>query len=269
MVPGVTANGGLVRLLVFLGVLLSLMALEAGFPKRRRAIPRRDRWPANLLITLLGALLARLCFPMGAVGMAVVVERWGWGLLPATDLPRVAQSVLAFVLLDLAIYVQHILFHRIPVLWRLHRVHHADEELDVTSGSRFHPVEILLSMGIKGVWIAALGATPEGVLAFEIVLNAGAMFNHANLRIPPWLDAPLRLLVVTPDMHRVHHSIIRAETDSNFGFNFPWWDRLFGTYRPEPGQGHEGMTIGIPAFRDPAELRLDRMLTQPFRSAAE
>jgi len=264
VVPGVTANGGLVRLLVFLGVLLSLMALEAGFPKRRRAIPRRDRWPANLLITLLGALLARLCFPMGAVGMAVVVERWGWGLLPATDLPRVAQSVLAFVLLDLAIYVQHILFHRIPVLWRLHRVHHADEELDVTSGSRFHPVEILLSMGIKGVWIAALGATPEGVLAFEIVLNAGAMFNHANLRIPPWLDAPLRLLVVTPDMHRVHHSVIARETHSCFGFNLPWWDRLFRTYRAQPEAGHKAMRIGLMSPRGWATRSLGVLLAMPF-----
>ena len=174
-------------------------------------------------------------------------------------------SVLA---LDLAIYVQHVLFHAVPVLWRLHRMHHADLDIDATTGVRFHPIEIVLSLLIKLGVVAAIGAPALAVLVFEVLLNATSIFNHSNVRMPPPVDARVRWLVVTPDMHRVHHSIIRAETDSNFGFNFPWWDRLFGTYRAQPAQGHQGMTIGIDKFRDPAELRLDRMLTQPFRDDA-
>ena len=169
------------------------------------------------------------------------------------------------MLLDLAIYLQHVLFHAVPVLWRLHRMHHADLDIDVTTGLRFHPVEILLSMAIKLMVVVALGTPALAVLLFEVLLNATSIFNHANLRLPGWLDGALRLVVVTPDMHRVHHSVTPRETNSNFGFNFALWDRLFGTYHAQPAAGHEGMAIGIEQFRDPGELRLDRMLTQPLR----
>jgi sterol desaturase/sphingolipid hydroxylase (fatty acid hydroxylase superfamily) len=170
----------------------------------------------------------------------------------------------AIVALDLAVYLQHVLFHAVPVLWRLHRVHHADTDFDVTTGTRFHPIEILVSTGIKCAAVAAIGAPAMAVLAFEVILNATAMFNHANARLPESVDRWLRRLVVTPDMHRVHHSLVRRETNSNFGFNLPYWDRLFGTYRAQPAHGHAGMTIGLEAFRDPKEVRLDRMLLQPF-----
>ena len=172
---------------------------------------------------------------------------------------------LSFLVLDFAIYLQHRLFHGVPLLWRLHRVHHADLDVDATTGNRFHPIEILLSMAIKFGVIAAIGAPALGVLLFEILLNATSLFNHANLRIPNWLEPGLRWLVVTPDMHRVHHSIHRDETDSNFGFNLPWWDRMFRTYRPQPRDGHEGITLGIGQFRDEKDLRFWRTLTQPFR----
>jgi sterol desaturase/sphingolipid hydroxylase (fatty acid hydroxylase superfamily) len=171
----------------------------------------------------------------------------------------------AVVLLDLAIYAQHVVFHAVPVLWRLHRMHHADLELDVTSGLRFHPVEIVLSMVIKCLVVALLGAPALGVVIFEVLLNATAMFNHSNVRLPLWLDRGLRFLLVTPDMHRIHHSVVREETDSNFGFALAWWDRIFRTYRAEPAAGQMGMVIGLPVFRDPGELRLDRMLMQPLR----
>ena len=169
------------------------------------------------------------------------------------------------VVLDLVIYLQHVLFHAVPALWRLHRMHHADLEFDVTTGTRFHPIEIVLSMLIKLTVIGALGAPALSVLIFEVLLNATAMFNHSNVQLPAPVDCILRWLVVTPDMHRVHHSVVVRETNSNFGFNLPWWDRLFGTYRAQPEAGHEGMTIGVKEIRDPAEQRLDRMLTQPFR----
>jgi sterol desaturase/sphingolipid hydroxylase (fatty acid hydroxylase superfamily) len=169
------------------------------------------------------------------------------------------------VLLDLAIYFQHVMFHAVPTLWRLHRVHHADPEFDVTTGTRFHPVEILLSTAIKCGAVAASGAPPVAVLVFELLLNATAMFNHANASLPAWLDRVMRLIVVTPDMHRVHHSIRYEESSSNFGFNLPWWDRLFGTYRPQPKLGHEGMTIGVDAFRSADDSRLERLLVQPFK----
>jgi len=169
------------------------------------------------------------------------------------------------IVLDLAIYLQHVLFHAVPVLWRLHRMHHADLEFDVSTGVRFHPIEILLSMGIKLGVVAALGTPAVAVLVFEVLLNATSMFNHGNVRLPARTDRVLRWIVVTPEMHRVHHSVVPRETNSNFGFNLPWWDRLFGTYRAQPAAGHEGMTIGIAQFRDPSELRLDRLLIQPFR----
>ncbi|MBI2736268.1 MAG: sterol desaturase family protein [Rhodospirillales bacterium] len=259
------AHEPVIRLGAFVGI-FALMALwELWAPRRREAIGRLRRWPSNLGIVVLDTLLVRLAFPTAAVGVALLADSRGWGLLPALDAPPLLAIAAAVVLLDLAIYLQHVLFHAVPVLWRLHRMHHADLEFDVTTGARFHPIEILLSMAIKLGVVAALGAPAAAVLIFEVLLNATSMFNHGNVRLPAGLDRVLRWLVVTPDMHRVHHSILPRETNSNFGFNLPWWDRLFGTYRAQPQAGHQAMTIGIEQFRDPSELRLDRMLLQPFR----
>jgi sterol desaturase/sphingolipid hydroxylase (fatty acid hydroxylase superfamily) len=255
----------LLRLGAFAGVLAVMMAAEALWPRRDRGFPRWRRWPSNIGVVALNTLLLRLAFPTAAIGVAIAIEGRGLGLLPWLGVPGWLGVILAVVLLDLAIYLQHVAFHAMPPLWRLHRMHHADLDIDVTTGLRFHPVEILLSMLIKLGVVVALGAPPVAVLIFEVVLNATAMFSHGNLRLPAGIDRALRLLLVTPDMHRVHHSAIRAETDSNYGFNLAIWDRLFGTYRAQPAAGHDGMTIGIEAFRDPRELRLDRMLTQPVR----
>ncbi len=193
-----------------------------------------------------------------------VDQERGWGLLRLAGLPHWATVLLAIVLLDLVIYAQHVLFHGVPALWRLHRMHHADLDVDVTTGVRFHPVEILLSIGIKLGAVAILGAPLLGVLLFEILLNVSSLFNHGNVRMPERLDRVARWLVVTPDMHRTHHSAVPSETNSNFGFNLPWWDRLFGTYRAAPAAGHEAMRLGLEQFRDPRDLRLDRMLLQPL-----
>jgi sterol desaturase/sphingolipid hydroxylase (fatty acid hydroxylase superfamily) len=258
-----------VRVGAALGV-FGLMALwEVLAPRRAATIGRARRWPSNIGIVVLDALLVRLLIPVAAVGMAVIAAQRGWGLLNITSWPSLLEGLLGFLALDLAIYAQHVAFHKVPVLWRLHRMHHADLDVDVTTGLRFHPIEILLSMLIKIVIVLLIGVPAAAVIAFEVVLNATSMFNHSNAAIPAWIDRVVRLLVVTPDMHRVHHSVLRRETDSNFGFNLPWWDRLFGTYRPAPEAGHDGMTIGLPIFRDPRELRLDRLLSQPFRDDAE
>ncbi|MDI1283215.1 MAG: sterol desaturase family protein [Reyranella sp.] len=259
------SNEPVVRFGFFLGVFVVVAAWETLAPRRARQLPRWARWPANLGIVALDTALVRVLLPTTAVAFALAGEQRGWGLLNNADLPHWLAVVLAVLALDLAIYLQHVLFHVVPVLWRLHRMHHADLDIDVTTGARFHPIEIAASMVLKLAAIAALGAPAEAVLAFEILLNATAMFNHANLRLPAGLDRGLRWIVVTPDMHRVHHSIVPRETNSNFGFNAPWWDRLFGTYRAQPAAGHEAMTIGIEQFRAPGEQRLDRMLTQPFR----
>ncbi len=246
--------------------IFAAMALwEVLSPKRPLSIGRVRRWPGNLGILVLDALLVRLLIPGAAVGMAVVAAQRGWGLLNITPWPGWLEALIGFLALDLAIYAQHVAFHKVPLLWRLHRMHHADLDIDVSTGLRFHPVEIVLSMLIKIAVVLLVGVPAVAVVAFEVVLNATSMFNHSNAAIPLWLDRIVRLIVVTPDMHRVHHSVLRHETDSNFGFNLPWWDRLFGTYRPQPEAGHARMTIGLPIFRDPAELRLDRLITQPFR----
>ena len=264
----ISAHESFIRLVVFAGVFALMAAWEILAPRREQRIGRGRRWPSNIGVVALDTLLVRLLFPITAVGVALLAEARGWGLFATLELPLWASIVLGVVLLDLAIYLQHVLFHAVPALWRLHRMHHADLEFDVTTGTRFHPIEILLSMGIKLGIVAALGVPAVAVLIFEVLLNATSMFNHANVRIPKTVDRFLRWLVVTPDMHRVHHSIVRRETNSNFGFNLPWWDRLFGTYRDQPAAGHEGMTIGIEQFREPRELRLDRMLIQPFHDQA-
>lgn len=254
-----------IRLGFFLGVFLLMALWETLAPRRPRLLGRLLRWPNNLGLVLLDTLAVRLLFPLAGVGMAFVAQSHGWGLFNIVGMPVLIAAPVAVVLLDLTIYGQHVAFHAVPALWRLHRMHHADLEFDVTTGLRFHPIEILLSMALKLAAVVVLGAPPLAVLAFEIMLNATAQFNHGNVRLPPGWDRRLRLVVVTPDMHRVHHSVERRETDSNFGFNLPWWDRLFGTYRAQPALGHTLMTIGIDRFRDPRELWLHRMLLQPFR----
>jgi sterol desaturase/sphingolipid hydroxylase (fatty acid hydroxylase superfamily) len=258
-------NEPVIRLTAFAGVFAAMAAWESLAPRRHRQLERGTRWPGNIGIVILDTVLVRLVFPTTAVGVALVAEARGWGLFHALDLSAWAGVLLGVVALDLAIYLQHVLFHAVPALWRLHRMHHADLEIDVTTGARFHPIEILLSMGLKLGVVAALGMPAVAVLCFEVLLNATSMFNHSNVRMPAGIDRVLRWFVVTPDMHRVHHSIVARETNSNFGFNLPWWDRLFGTYRDQPAAGHEAMTIGIEQFRKPVEQRLDRMLTQPFR----
>ncbi|WP_282038527.1 sterol desaturase family protein [Halomonas alimentaria] len=256
-----------VRLGVFATLLLGMALWELVAARRPQRVPRGRRWPANLMIVVLDTLAVRLVFPLAAVGVALAIEPRGWGLMPWLGVPGWLAVPLCVLALDAIIYFQHRVFHAVPWLWRLHRMHHADPEFDVTTGLRFHPMEILLSMLLKVIAVVALGAPAVAVLLFEVILNATSLFNHGNVRLPARLDRRLRLLVVTPDMHRVHHSWHRHETDSNFGFNLPWWDRLFGTYRAQPEEGHLGMTLGLEAFRAPRELRLDRMLTQPFRPA--
>ena len=257
------ANEPLIRMAFFLGILLVMALWEVAAPRRRREIPRLLRWSNNLGVVVIDTLLVRLTFPIVAVGLALMAQERGWGLFNIFDVPAWIAFLVSVLALDLAIYLQHVMFHAVPGLWRLHRMHHADLEFDVTTGLRFHPVEILLSMGIKLAVVAALGPPAVAVLVFEVLLNATAMFNHSNIRIPVGIDRILRLFVVTPDMHRVHHSIHPSETNSNFGFNLPWWDRLLGTYRPQPRDGHEAMTIGIEQFRTRRDLWLDRMLIQP------
>lgn len=254
-----------IRLACFAAVFLLMALWEIAAPQRPRSHNRALRWPNNLGIVAVDTLLVRLVLPTAAVGVALQAQAAGWGLLALTGWPAWFKIVVAFIALDLAIYLQHVLFHAVPAFWRLHRMHHADLDFDVSTGVRFHPFEILLSLAIKIAVVAAIGAPPLAVLLFEIVLNATSMFSHGNVRLPAALDRLIRLIVVTPDMHRVHHSIIPAETNSNFGFNFSLWDRMFGTYRPQPAQGQLGMTIGLSQFREPRELWLDRLLTQPFR----
>ena len=250
---------------IFLLVFAMLAAWELLAPRRPLAVGRLRRWPGNFGVLAVDVLAVRLLMPAAAVGAALYAAGHGLGLFNWLQLRLSVGAILGFLALDLTIWAQHWLFHHVPMLWRLHRMHHADLDIDVTTGVRFHPVEILLSLLIKFAVIALIGAPALAVLIFEVLLNATSMFNHSNVRMPVPVDRIVRLLVVTPDMHRVHHSIVRAETNSNFGFNFPWWDRLFGTYRAQPAAGHDGMTIGIESFRDPAELRLDRMLLQPLR----
>jgi sterol desaturase/sphingolipid hydroxylase (fatty acid hydroxylase superfamily) len=253
-----------IRLGFFLSV-FGLMALwEWIAAKRKRTLSRWQRWPHNIGISIVNTVVTRILAPAGAVGFAEFAHAKGWGVFNMVPWPP-WDGFIAFLLLDLAIYLQHRAFHYLPVLWRLHRMHHADLDVDVTTGARFHPIEIALSLGIKFAVITALGASPWVVLVFEIALNATSMLNHSNVRMPDGLEKLFRCLVPTPDMHRIHHSIVRSETDSNFGFNLPWWDWLFRTYRAQPEAGHEKMTLGIEEFREPAELRIDRLLLQPFR----
>lgn len=254
-----------IRLGGFATVLLVMALWEVLAPRRQQQIGRLRRWPGNLGAVALDTAIVRLVLPTATVGMAFFAEAHGWGFLDILAAPAWLTFVASLIFLDLTIYLQHVLFHAVPVLWRIHRMHHSDLEFDVTTGVRFHPLEILLSMAFKLCVVAAVGTPPVAALIFEVVLNATSLFNHGNVVLSKPLDRLLRWVVVTPEMHRVHHSVVASETNSNFGFNLPWWDRLFGTYQAQPRAGHEAMTIGINQFRDPRELRLDRMLLQPFR----
>jgi sterol desaturase/sphingolipid hydroxylase (fatty acid hydroxylase superfamily) len=264
----VLAAESLIRLAGFFVVFAAIAAGEAAAPRRVRSYSRLRRWPSNIAVAALNTGVVRVVFPATAVSLALFGEKRSWGLLNNLPINASTAVVAAVVVMDLAIYLQHVMFHAVPALWRVHRMHHADLDFDVTTGSRFHPVEIVLSMLIKFAVVVALGAPAVGVLIFEVALNATSMFNHGNLRLPIGIDRWLRWIVVTPDMHRVHHSVVVGETNSNFGFNLPWWDRLLGTYRDQPAAGHDSMTIGIEQFRDAREQRLDRMLLQPFRGPA-
>ena len=261
------ANEQAIRLGLFLLIFLGMSLWEVLAPRRSQAFDRRARWPHNIGLLLLDVALLRVVAPGAAIAVALSGEAHSWGLVNALGLPAWAAIVLAVALLDLAIYFQHVMFHAVPTLWRLHRVHHTDLDFDLTTGTRFHPIEILISTGIKCAAVAAIGAPAFSVLVFELLLNGTAMFNHANVRLPKLLDSMLRWAIVTPDMHRVHHSIVYNETNSNFGFNLPWWDRLFGTYRAQPAAGHEAMVIGVDAFRSREDLRLNRLLMQPLRES--
>ena len=257
----------MIRFSVFLGVFVLLAAMEVVIPRRRLTTSKPRRWRANLAIVVLNPLSVALIYPVLPVGVAMMAAEQGWGFFNQLSLPYWLTVTVSVVALDLVIYVQHVMHHAIPTLWRLHMMHHADLDLDMTTGLRFHPLEIIISMAIKLSAVVALGAPPLAVLIFEVVLNATAMFNHSNIRIPEKADRLLRLFVVTPDMHRVHHSVIIRETNSNYGFCLPWWDRLLGTYKAKPARGHMDMVIGLAQFRDPEKLSLPRLLVMPFVEA--
>ncbi len=262
----ILSNEGAIRIGFFVGVFVLMASWEIAAPRRALTVAKLRRWASNIGIVVFNTLLLRLIFPAAAVGAAIFAAEHGWGVLNHLSLPYPVAFAVSVLILDLVVYLQHVMFHAVPAFWRLHRTHHADLDFDVTTGSRFHPIEILLSMCIKFGVIFALGPPLLAVLMFEVLLNATAMFNHSNVAIPVTLDRWLRWLVVTPDMHRVHHSIRRHETNSNFGFNLPWWDRLFGTYRDQPEDGHAGMTIGIDDLRDVTVcVDLPGMLSIPFR----
>ena len=253
-----------IRLGVFCLVFLAMAIWETTRPRRILTEPKGKRWTTNLSITLLNALILRLLFPLAAVGSALIAEEKNWGLFHQLAFDNRIAAIISIPVLDFTIYFQHVMFHYIPVFWRLHMVHHTDLNIDVTTGARFHPLEILLSMIIKMSVIVLLGAPAYSVLVFEILLNATSMFNHSNIYIPPNIDKFIRLLFVTPDMHRVHHSVIIRERNSNFGFNFSWWDHMFRTYKDQPDKGHRGMLIGLANFRDFKQLGLPNILALPF-----
>ncbi len=258
-------NEALIRLSFFCGVFATMAIWELIAPRRSLTVSKTVRWLNNMGLVFLNTMILRLIFPLAATGMALFAQRQGWGLFNYYSLPPLITIIASVVVLDFIIYLQHVMVHAVPVLWRLHRVHHADLNYDVTTGARFHPVEIVLSMLIKFATIAVLGPPVVAVVIFEVLLNAMAMFNHANIALPARLDKLLRFFIVTPDMHRVHHSIEDDETNSNFGFNLSCWDRLLGTYREQPRAGQQGMIFGIHGFREPAMSSwLSGMLLMPF-----
>ncbi len=255
----------IIRLSFFFGIFAIMALWELKSPRRPLRGSKQFRWLNNIGLTFFNTLLLRLLFPAAAVGVALYASQQQWGLLNQIDLPLWFEIILAVIILDFCIYLQHRLFHRVPMLWQLHMMHHSDVDLDVTSGARFHPIEIILSMLIKMALICLLGPAIVAVVIFEVILNAVAMFNHSNVRIPLHIDRVLRRFVVTPDMHRVHHSVIKGETNSNYGFNLPWWDRLFGSYCAQPSKGHDEMTIGLTQFQQPQAQSFLWMLRLPFK----
>lgn len=262
----VLAHEPAIRLGFFLGIFAVVALWEVAAPRRALSVSKGLRWTSNLGLVVLNTVVLRLLFPLAAVGLATFCADKGWGLLNHFEVPFWVAVPLAVIAMDFVIWLQHLMVHAVPALWRLHRVHHADLDYDVTTGARFHPLEIVLSMLIKFATLVVLGPPVLAVVIFEVMLNATSMFNHGNIRLPLALDRVLRRFLVTPDMHRVHHSIEDDETNSNFGFSLPWWDRLFGTYRDQPRAGHLGMTIGIRDFTNPHEVdRLDGMLLLPFK----
>lgn len=262
-------NEGLIRLSVFGGVLVFMMILETVFPRKTRTQNRFLHIATNLGIVVLYTVLMRVIFIFisvgAAVGVAVLATKNGWGLLNIVDLPIWLHILISVILLDLAVYWQHVASHKIPMIWAFHKMHHADRDIDATTGIRFHPIEIVLSMAYKMLIVLLLGPQIVGVILFEVILNGSAMFNHANFRLPLWLDKVLRLLFVTPDMHRVHHSIIARETNSNYGFNLSIWDRVFGSYIDQPKEGHDNMTIGLPEYQTDKPSHLLWCLILPFK----
>lgn len=256
-----------VRVGAFVSLLVIFGLWEWYAPRRAMTARRAIRWASNLGLVVLSSIAVPLVLPIASLVVAALAVDRGWGLFNNVDWPYALTFVLSVVLLDFVIYLQHVLFHAVPILWRLHRVHHSDVDLDASSGVRFHVAEIVLSMVIKIAAIVTLGPPVLAVLVFEVLLNGTSLFNHANIKLPLRVDAVLRWFIVTPDMHRVHHSVIRRETDSNFGFNLSIWDRICGTYRAQPEAGHDGMTIGIEEFREEREQWLDRLLLQPFRKS--
>jgi sterol desaturase/sphingolipid hydroxylase (fatty acid hydroxylase superfamily) len=262
-------SDGAIRLAIFVGVFLVMALIEFGWPKRKLVVSKRRRWLTNVGIAVAGSvvlrLMAMLAVPVAAIAAAFYAGQHHIGLLNQVSWPEWIKIVVALLVLDLAIWVQHLASHKVPLFWRLHKVHHADRDIDVTTAVRFHPVEIALSMLWKIVVVVPLGAPPLAVFLFEVILNACAMFNHANIALPPWLDRGLRMIVVTPDMHRVHHSVLRREHNSNYGFNLSLWDRLFRTYTAEPEAGHQGMTIGLTPYQTEEPTRFGWSIWLPFR----
>ena len=258
-------NETTLRLGIFLSILILMMIMEALFPRKARVLKRGHRWTSNLLLILIDTLFVRLVFPIVAVGVAAISLEKGWGLFNVTDLPLWADVVLAIILLDMAIYWQHVAYHHVPFLWALHKVHHVDRDIDVTTGSRFHPIEIGLSLAYKMCLVVILGAPVLAVIIFEIILNGCAMFNHSNVKLPLSLDRLLRRFIVTPDMHRVHHSTIMSETNSNYGFSTSFWDRVFKSYTAQPSKGHEGMVIGLEEHQASGPASLTWSLLLPFK----
>jgi len=264
MDPLVKKNELLIRLGVFFGILVVMFLWELIAPRRPLTTSKITRWFSNLGLVLIDSIVVRLVFPTALAGITLLVQQRGWGLFNQFELPYLLKIIFSVLILDFVIYLQHIMFHSVPLFWRLHMVHHTDMDIDVTTGVRFHPVEIILSLGIKMIVVILIGAPLAAALIFEIILNGTSMFNHGNVRYSQNIDSILRLLVVTPEMHRVHHSTIRWETNSNLGFNFPWWDRLFGTYRGQPAKGHLEMTIGLEPYKEPKKLTLPWLLVLPF-----
>jgi sterol desaturase/sphingolipid hydroxylase (fatty acid hydroxylase superfamily) len=260
----ISSHEAAVRLAFFFGILSLIAVFEIVAPRRPLTTSKLSRWFRNLGVVAISTVLVRIVFPISAVQLALGAGQKGWGIFNAVDLPYSLVIVLSITILDFIIYLQHVMFHAVPTLWRLHMVHHADLDYDLTTGIRFHPIEILGSMVVKFSSIVVLGTPALAVILFEVILNGLAMFNHGNFFIPLGLDRVLRLFVVTPDMHRVHHSVFPSETNSNYGFNLSWWDRIMGTYRAQPRLGHQGMTIGLNQFRDPSKLTLPWMLILPF-----